>query len=125
MSNRKGGLMVEQRQEERDETIQHFHEAVNMTGSQLEMFLATKASKTAGRTRNGTQESLDHQSGRHIVTILHKKPADYTEDDLTQMKRTVSYVTRHATQPGPAKNKEHSAWRYSLMNWGCDPLRKG
>jgi hypothetical protein len=25
----------------------------------------------------------------------------------------------------PKDDKEHSKWRYSLMNWGHDPLKEG
>ena len=35
----------------------------------------------------------------------------------TAMKQTLK-------QGGPADDKEHSRWRYSLMNWGHDPLKR-
>jgi hypothetical protein len=38
------------------------------------------------------------------------------------MVKVVGYVARHKVQ-GPAKDKRHSDWRYSLMNWGHDPLK--
>ena len=39
------------------------------------------------------------------------------------MKKVAGYVHRHLKQGGPAADKEHSRWRYSLMNWGHDPLK--
>ena len=33
-----------------------------------------------------------------------------------------SYVKRHLGQ-GPKNDPENSKWRYSLMNWGHDPLK--
>jgi hypothetical protein len=39
------------------------------------------------------------------------------------MRKIVGYVRRHLKQGGPQDDKEHSAWRYSLMNWGHDPLK--
>jgi hypothetical protein len=39
------------------------------------------------------------------------------------MKRVNSYVKRHLGQ-GPKNDIENSNWRYSLMNWGHDPLTK-
>ncbi|MDQ1230054.1 hypothetical protein QE379_001480 [Sphingomonas sp. SORGH_AS 879] len=39
------------------------------------------------------------------------------------MKKVVGYVHRHLKQGGPGKDVEHSPWRYSLMNWGHDPLK--
>jgi Protein of unknown function (DUF3140) len=38
------------------------------------------------------------------------------------MKRINGYVKRHLRQ-GPNKDPEDSNWRYSLMNWGHDPLK--
>jgi hypothetical protein len=38
------------------------------------------------------------------------------------MRKVVGYVNRHMKQ-GPTKSSvEDSAWRYSLMNWGHDPM---
>jgi Protein of unknown function (DUF3140) len=39
------------------------------------------------------------------------------------MKRVNGYVKRHLGQ-GPKKDPEDSKWRYSLMNWGHDPLKE-
>lgn len=38
------------------------------------------------------------------------------------MKKVNAYVKRHLGQ-GPSGDVEHSRWRYSLMNWGRDPLK--
>ena len=61
---------------------------------------------------------------RRIVEIKRKKKADLTDDDYAHMKKVVAYVRRHTAQGGPAKDKEHSDWRYSLMNWGHDPMKE-
>jgi hypothetical protein len=34
-------------------------------------------------------------------------------------------VQRHLAQEPAREDVETSAWRYSLMNWGHDPLKKG
>ena len=39
------------------------------------------------------------------------------------MRKVVGYTRRHLAQGGPDGDKEHSRWRYSLMNWGHDPLK--
>ena len=39
------------------------------------------------------------------------------------MRRVIGYVHRHMAQGGPADDKAHSRWRYSLMNWGHDPSK--
>jgi len=92
-----------------------------MSRKELEEWLETDESKEVGQ-KDGGGESKGHESGRKIVEILGKNNSDYTEDDIAHMRRVVSYVHRHkAQQPkGDAKN---SNWRYSLMNWGHDPLK--
>lgn len=70
--------------------VQEFKESVNMTGKELESWLKTDEPKEVGQKDDG-KESIGHESGRHIIDILHKKESDYTEDDYSQMKRVVSY----------------------------------
>lgn len=101
--------------------IDEFREVVNMTAQELESWLKTDDSKAVGQKDAG-DESIGHESGRHIVQLLQKKQADYSDDDLSQMKRVVSYVHRHMAQR-PSGDIEHTRWRYSLINWGHDPLK--
>ena len=101
--------------------IEEFQQNVNMTAKEIENWLKTDESKSVGQ-KDGNQESIGHESGRHIVDILQKKEANYTEDDLSQMQRVVSYIKRHSAQK-PSSDIEDSRWRYSLMNWGHDPLK--
>jgi hypothetical protein len=111
---------------DRDATIKDFNEAVNMSPSELERWLDTEDSKRVGwkgEDGQGSGESVGHKSGRRIVELKHKKKADLTDDDLAHMRKVVGYVHRHSAQGGPAKDKEHSDWRYSLMNWGHDPAK--
>ncbi len=58
-----------------------------------------------------------------IVEILRKKKDELTDDDRDQMGRVVSYVHRHLAQKPSKEEIETSRWRYSLMNWGHDPLK--
>lgn len=37
------------------------------------------------------------------------------------MRKVVGYVRRHLAQR-PSGDVEDTRWRYSLMNWGHDPL---
>ena len=104
-----------------------FDEAVNMTPAELEKFLDTEESKEVGwkgEDGQGSGESVGHKSGKRIVEIKRTKKADLTDDDYAHMKKVVGYVHRHMAQGGPADDMEHSRWRYSLMNWGHDPLKK-
>ena len=99
-----------------------FFDAVNMTPAALEHWLKGEKSRQVGLTREGEHESIGHQSGTLIVGILRKKRAALDEDDHAHMAKVVSYVKRHSAQR-PAGDVEHSRWRYSLMNWGHDPLK--
>ncbi|HSM31876.1 MAG TPA: DUF3140 domain-containing protein [Woeseiaceae bacterium] len=40
------------------------------------------------------------------------------------MATVVGYINRHKAQGGPGEEVETSNWRYSLMNWGHDPLKE-
>ena len=105
-----------------DEQVkEEFGEAVNMSRKELEDWLDTDESKSVGQSDDGG-ESKGHESGRKIVEILGKNNSDYTEEDIDHMRRVVSYVHRHQAQK-PKGDVEDSNWRYSLMNWGHDPLK--
>ena len=99
--------------------IKEFQEAVNMTSKQLQEWLKTPESQSVGQ-KDDDGEAIGHKSGKRIIEILEK--SDYTEDDFEQMKRVVSYVHRHLAQK-PSGDIEDTRWRYSLMNWGHDPLK--
>lgn len=93
-----------------------------MTASELEKWLKTDESKSVGQADNGG-ESIGHQSGQHIVDILHKKKDDLSPADEAHMHKVHSYIARHSAQR-PGGDVAHTPWRYSLMNWGHDPLKK-
>ncbi|UOY00782.1 DUF3140 domain-containing protein [Blastococcus sp. PRF04-17] len=100
-----------------------FGEAVNMTAGELEKWLATEESREVGQ-KDGGGESTGHESGRRIVELLRTKKADLTDDDLAHMRKVHGYVQRHLAQGSGKSYVETSKWRYSLMNWGHDPLKK-
>lgn len=104
--------------EELEETYKHFKELVNMTAGELEKWLKTEASKSTGQD-SGDGEAIGHKSGKMIVDILGTRKADLTDDDYHQMKRVISYISRHKAQK-PSGELEDSRWTYSLKNWGYD-----
>lgn len=108
---------------ERQRTWKEFSTAVNMTASQLEEWLTSDESKSVGQKSGGATESTGHASGRRIVKILETKKADLSLDDYDHMRKVVGYVKRHLAQR-PSGEVDDSAWRFSLMNWGHDPVRK-
>lgn len=103
-------------------TLQEFQDAVNMSAKELETWLQTEESQLVGIKEHEGEESIGSQSGRRTVEVLRTKKSDYTEDDFKHMRRVVSYVHRHLAQK-PSSNIEHSRWRYSLKNWGHDPIK--
>jgi hypothetical protein len=107
--------------DDRQQVIEDFEAAVNMAPKELEEWLQTDESKSVGQS-DGGGESRGHESGRRILEIKRKKKSDYTDDDVEHMKKVNGYVRRHLRQ-GPKNDVESSNWRYSLMNWGHDPLK--
>jgi hypothetical protein len=101
-----------------------FAAAVNMTADELREWLATETSQLVGwRGADGMRhESVGHASGRWIAEILEKAPSDLDDGDYRHMRKVVGYIRRHLAQE-PA-NPVTSRWRYSLMNWGHDPLKR-
>ncbi len=101
--------------------IDEFQQVINMTPEELESWLDTEESKEVGQ-KEGEEESIGHKSGKRIIQLLQKKQDEYTEDDLSHMKKVVSYVHRHLAQR-PSGDIEDTRWRYSLKNWGHEPLK--
>jgi hypothetical protein len=106
-----------------DQIYARFHQVVNMPPADIEAWLETKESLKVGFKRDGG-ESVGHASGRRIVQILRTAKDDLDGGDYAHMRKVVGFVRRHLAQ-GP--HEEHripgSRWRYSLMNWGHDPLK--
>lgn len=110
-------------EDEQQQTYRDFKDAVNMAPKVIEDWLDTDESRRVGQKKDGG-ESVGHASGKRIVEILRTKKADLSDADYAHMRKVVGYVHRHKAQ-GPAKRAEieNSDWRFSLMNWGHDPLK--
>jgi len=109
---------------ERERIKDAFTEAVNMSAAELEDWLATQESRKVGwKGADGSmRESVGHASGRRIVTILRKNKDELTSNDYAHMQKVVGFVRRHSAQR--PENIYTSRWRYSLMNWGHDPIKE-
>lgn len=106
---------------DRGKVWKEFRDAVNMTPAELAAWLETEQSKRVGFRREGATESVGHASGRRIIAILGTSRAELTDEDYAHMRKVVGYVRRHLAQR--PENQVTSRWRYSLMNWGHDPIR--
>ena len=104
-----------------DEIWDEWGDLVNMAPKELEDWLDTEESQSVGQEEGG--ESTGHKSGRRIVEIQRTNKSDLSDDDWSHMGKVVGYIKRHKAQGGPDEDMEHSAWRYSLMNWGHDPTK--
>ena len=105
-----------------DQIRSEFDDVVNMTAKELDDWLATDESQDVGNSSSG-EESTGHFMGRRIVEIQKKNVGDLDDDDLAAMKKVHGYVERHLKQKPSKEDVETSKWRYSLMNWGHDPLK--
>jgi len=104
-----------------DQIWSEWRDLVNMAPKELEDFLQTDASRSVGDSDGG--ESTGHASGRRIVDIKRTNKDELTQSQWDHMAKVIGYIKRHTAQGGPDEDAEHSAWRYSLMNWGHDPLK--
>jgi hypothetical protein len=91
-----------------DPIVERFDELVNMGPATLENWLETHAVNDA------------QASGRHIVSILHKKKSEYTFADTKRMHEVVALINRHLTQRPPGETRD-TRWAHALKNWGHDP----
>lgn len=105
----------------REEIWKEWKDLLNMPPAELEDWLQTKDSQSVGDTNDG--ESTGHKSGRKIVQIKRTNKDELTDEQWDHMAKVVGYIKRHCAQGGPQEGAEHSPWRYSLMNWGHDPLK--
>ena len=109
--------------------VREFRKVVNMTAATLTQWLESDESHVVGAkagktgTAAGGPESVGHASGRRIVRLLGKKPDELTKGDLAHMRKVIGYVHRHLAQRPSGEDVKTSRWRYSLMNWGHDPVR--
>jgi hypothetical protein len=100
-----------------------FAAAVNMGDDELEKWLHTPESRLVGwkGAQRNRRESVGHASGRRIVEILRTPKSKLADGDYAHMRKVVGFIRRHLAQR--PDNTVTSRWRYSLMNWGHDPLK--
>jgi hypothetical protein len=107
---------------ERKKIRDEFRRVVNMAPKELEAWLETEESRAVGQVREGEDEAVGHRSGRRIVAIRRTRQAELSDEDYAHMRKVVGYIHRHGAQR-PCGDVSDTRWRYSLMNWGHDPLK--
>ena len=96
-----------------------FLAAVNMTSAQLRAHLRSPESRAVGYRHGAARESVGHASGRRILAMLRR--SKWTPGDHAHARKVAGYVARHLAQR-PAGDVADTRWRWSIMNWGHDPL---
>jgi hypothetical protein len=105
---------------DKDKVHRDFAGAVNMGAAELELWLESEESRKVGWKPDGG-ESIGHASGRRIAAILRTTRSGLTDADFAHMRKVVGFIRRHRAQR--PENEVTSRWRYSLMNWGHDPMK--
>jgi hypothetical protein len=104
-----------------------FDALVNLEPSELRAWLTTPQSRKVGMTRRGETESVGRQSARKILAIRARPSGELTDADYAHMKKVIGYCRRHLAQRPQVLRMggdvTDTRWRWSLMNWGHDPLR--
>jgi hypothetical protein len=104
-----------------------FDSLVNLEPAELKAWLRTPESLKVGMTRRGETESVGRQSAGRILAIRATPVDDLTEADYGHMRKVIGYCRRHLAQRPQALRMggdiTDTRWRWSLMNWGHDPLR--
>lgn len=99
-----------------------FDKLVNMSADEIEAWLQTAESQSVG-VDSGDGESIGHKSGEKIAAILRADRLHVSVGDVAHMRKVIGYIKRHLAQRPQRADLETSRWRYSLMNWGHDPLK--
>ncbi|MGZ3378459.1 MAG: DUF3140 domain-containing protein [Phenylobacterium sp.] len=104
-----------------------FDALVNLEPAELKAWLKRPESSAVGMVRRGETESVGRQSARKILAIRATPVDDLTDADYAHMRKVIGYCRRHLAQRPPALRMggdvSNTRWRWSLMNWGHDPLR--
>ena len=105
-----------------------FDDLVNLSQAELRAWLKTPQSRAVGMRRRGETESVGRQSARRILAIRDTPADDLTQADYAHMRKVIGYCRRHLAQRPLARatggDLTDTRWRWSLMNWGHDPLRR-
>jgi hypothetical protein len=100
-----------------------FDRLANLSQAELRAWLETPQSRRVGMIRKGETESVGRQSARKILAIRDTPAVDLTDADYRHMRKVVGYCRRHLAQR-PWGDVADTRWRWSLMNWGHDPLKR-
>ncbi|MGW0396127.1 DUF3140 domain-containing protein [Streptomyces sp. NPDC003042] len=102
-----------------EELWNEFHKVVNMTSRELEDWLRTQA---ASEDTEAVPDQAGPATGRQVLKILGKRPADLTDEDARVMREVVDTV-RSERVPELDTKAGDTQWRHRMMSIGHDPLK--
>lgn len=105
-----------------DVVWERWRRLVNLSADELAAWLETEESWSVGFKGYG-DESVGHAAGRRIVDLIGLPRNAFDADDWRHVRKTVGFIQRHRAQ-WPEGDVTDTRWRWSLMNWGHDPLRE-
>jgi len=101
-----------------DEVYSRFNDAVNMTAGELRSWSENPCSREASQDPVAVIE--------RNLRLLSRNKDEWTEDDVTDAKRTISFISRMSEQaPDDPMNGESGCptkWAISLLNWAYNPF---
>lgn len=109
---------LEEHEEDLEEVWNDFQDAVNMTASELERWSGNPCSR---------QASVDPEAViKRNLRLLSKNKSDWTDNDIKDAKRTISFVSRmKPNEPDSPRDGPYgcpSEWAISLLNWAYNPF---
>lgn len=107
--------------EEKQSVLEEFNEWVNMSPDEHEQWLKSDCSRDSSIHFSGSLS--DNRAGWRVVELKRKHPEQFEENDFDLMMRAVGFIKRQAFAE-PYGYINASQWRYTLMNWGHDPLKR-
>lgn len=106
-----------------------FDALMNLAPAELTAWLQGPKSRLVGVVRRGETESIGRRAGAKVLAIHAKPVSELTDADYVHMRKVIGFCRRHLAQRPKALryggDVRETRWRWSLMNWGHDPLRVG
>jgi hypothetical protein len=107
----------------KDQLYQEFRGYINMGAGELGKWLDTKESKCIDLEPQDS-DILSRKAGERTIKILRKKPFELTKSNYDHMERAIAFFTDKLSER-PEGDVTETLWRYTLKNWGYDPLKNG
>lgn len=106
----------------REDIYTEFRSKVNMSPLEIEKWLETKTSRSAGQESCQAEFVVDKKTSQKIIRILLKRKVLLTKGDYACMEKVIQHIDALYAHK-PKDNTLVSTWRYALMNLGHDPYQ--